>query len=391
MGKKIKVEGYKGVFRRAIPALSKKENDKGSNDIDYMFYIAYRRGGRDGQRFDEPVGKASEGMTAAKASNIRALRIQGKELSNVEKRQAEREKQEEKKSQKYLNEIWEVYAKEYAHRSCIRADANRYDKHIRKLLGNKLVIEITREDIQSLRKKAESKSLSDQSIKHIVTLVRRVLNFANNNNICKIPSDLKYIVPKVDNQVTEKMDYEQLTAYLKALDEEPNQKAVAFLRLALFTGIRKGALLGLRWNDIDFNNNMLTLRAENAKNNKTCQIPLNQVAIDVLNFIRPENEKIKQSDNYIFPGKNGEKRKDYRWFARKIKKKAGLPADFRPVHGLRHSFASLLINSGQVTLHEIQGLLTHSSQKMTERYAHLFDDRLKRATNIIDGVIENNI
>jgi len=54
-----------------------------------------------------------------------------------------------------------------------------------------------------------------------------------------------------------------------------------------------------------------------------------------------------------------------------IKKAAGLPKDFRALHGLRHVYASMLASSGQVDLYTIQKLLTHKSPAMTQRYAHL--------------------
>jgi len=63
-----------------------------------------------------------------------------------------------------------------------------------------------------------------------------------------------------------------------------------------------------------------------------------------------------------------------------VKDKAGLPEDFRPLHGLRHTFASSLASSGQVDLYTLQRLLTHKDPGMTARYAHLRDDALKQAS-----------
>jgi site-specific recombinase XerD len=57
---------------------------------------------------------------------------------------------------------------------------------------------------------------------------------------------------------------------------------------------------------------------------------------------------------------------------------AGL-ADVR-MHDLRHSFASLLINSGR-TLYEVQHILGHTQIKTTQRYAHLSQDTLLAAAN----------
>jgi hypothetical protein len=52
------------------------------------------------------------------------------------------------------------------------------------------------------------------------------------------------------------------------------------------------------------------------------------------------------------------------------------------LHGLRHSFASWLASSGKVSMYELQKLLTHSSPQMTQRYAHLHDDALRKASDL---------
>ena len=71
----------------------------------------------------------------------------------------------------------------------------------------------------------------------------------------------------------------------------------------------------------------------------------------------------------------------------RVKKKAGLPEDFRPLHGLRHNFASRLASSGQVYMYTLQKLLTHESPQMTQRYAHLRDEALRRAASLADSLV----
>ncbi|MFI3271477.1 MAG: tyrosine-type recombinase/integrase [Pseudomonadota bacterium] len=53
-----------------------------------------------------------------------------------------------------------------------------------------------------------------------------------------------------------------------------NQNLANMVRLALATGMRRGALLGLQWQDLDFQRGHITLRGEEAKNGKTCTIPM---------------------------------------------------------------------------------------------------------------------
>ena len=187
-------------------------------------------------------------------------------------------------------------------------------------------------------------------------------------------------MPKVDNQKTERMSDEQLRRYLAALDEEPNQDVAAILRVALLTGIRKTALLSLQWSDIDFDRGYITLRGEHAKKGKTEYLPLTPAVRSVL-------EKVKRTESpYVFPGRNGGRRSDCRRMARRVRDRAGLE-DFRPMHGLRHSFASALASSGRVDLYTLQKLLTHESPQMTQRYAHLADEAMKRAAGVADELL----
>ena len=67
----------------------------------------------------------------------------------------------------------------------------------------------------------------------------------------------------------------------------------------------------------------------------------------------------------------------------RIKKATGLPDDFRILHGLRHVYASILASSGQVDMFHLQKLLNHQSPQMTQRYAHLRDEALKQASNVL--------
>lgn len=76
-----------------------------------------------------------------------------------------------------------------------------------------------------------------------------------------------------------------------------------------------------------------------------------------------------------------------RRFTKRIKKEAKLPDDFRPMHGLRHVYASMMASSGQVDLYTLQKMLTHKDPRMTQRYAHLRDEALKRASGVADEII----
>jgi site-specific recombinase XerD len=56
------------------------------------------------------------------------------------------------------------------------------------------------------------------------------------------------------------------------------------------------------------------------------------------------------------------------------------------MHGLRHTYASMLVSSG-VDLYTVGRLLTHKSTAMTARYAHLSDKALKEASELVGQIV----
>lgn len=371
--KLIKSATYKGIYWREVP----RHDGLG---MERMYYIRYRRGGRAANETKEPVGRSSEGMTEAKANRIRGARMDGKEQSNAEKR-AELERANIAGSGPLtFARLWQLYSEATEDKASHGGDVCNYNNHLEKRLGKKLAADISTADIVHIRRTMESQNLSAQTVKHVLGQIRRILRHAMKLGIYSLPGNLVFEMPKVDNRKTENMTAGQLAAYWQALDEEPDQDAAAFLRMELLTGIRRGAMMALRWEDVDFEQGFITLRGDSAKNGKTARIPMSEAAKNVLQQV------IRQSD-FVFPGKDGGQRKCFRRMAQRVRDKAGLPADFRPNHGLRHTFASQLASSGKVDIHTLKQLMTHDSIAMTERYSHFADDALRRAANVAGEVL----
>ena len=59
------------------------------------------------------------------------------------------------------------------------------------------------------------------------------------------------------------------------------------------------------------------------------------------------------------------------------------------MHGLRHVYASMLASSGKVDMYQLQKLLTHKDSRMTQRYAHLRDEALKRASGVANDLLSS--
>ena len=376
-GKKREKTKYPGVYYRV---------DDGGEEK--TFYIMYRRGGRGSKLVEEPVGRDTNGMTAAKANQIRVKRMSGKELSNTELRAEEHAAKLTQGETITVRKLWEIYAEHHKDNPSLRGDKNRL-KYLSTMLL-RTPDSLTTADIDRLSKKLSAmpssrkpgSTLSAQTVKHALELLKRILNYANKIGVSPYPSGLVFTMPKVDNEKTETMSKQQLAAYLAALDAEPDQNAAGMLRLALLTGMRRGAIFGLKWTDVDFEHGFITLQGEYAKNGKTTRIPLPPAAKEVLENVE------KTESEYVFPGKNGQKRVTCQAISQRVRNRAGLPPDFRPMHALRHVYASLLVSSG-VPLYTVQKLLTHDASSMTKRYAHLGDETLQNAAAVAGDIINS--
>lgn len=376
-GKPRMKTNYPGVFFRIAER-------KGKSGEERVYYIVFKQ---DGKVIEEKVGRQyADDMTPAKASGIRGERIEGKRASRKDIRAAALAAKAAEAAKPTIARLWDQYQQTFSDRKDTKTDTLRYNLHINELFKGKTPHEITTLDIDKLRHKLLKTGRSPQTTKHVLALLRRIIRFGVKKGLCAAtdPSKLHFEMPKVDNQKTESLTAEQLKKYLEAIDREPDQDAAAFLRLALVTGMRKGALMALQWADIDFESGFILLRGEVAKKGTTERIPLSHAARSVLRGVK------KTDSPFVFPGKNGAQRKDFRKIAVRVRQRAGLPDDFRPLHGLRHAYASFLASSGKVDLYTLQKLLTHSSPQMTQRYAHLADEAMQRAASVADEIFDIN-
>jgi integrase len=169
----------------------------------------------------------------------------------------------------------------------------------------------------------------------------------------------------------------ELRRELESLGPLVSLNAIAAVRLLIFTGARLSEALTLRWEHVDFERSCLNL-SDSKTGPKT--IHLNAPALDVLT-----NLSRLEGNPYVIPG---ERRHSHLvnlekpW--RRLRERAGL-ADVR-LHDLRHSFASVGAGAG-LGLPIIGALLGHTQAATTARYAHLADDPLRQATDIIGSRI----
>ena len=146
--------------------------------------------------------------------------------------------------------------------------------------------------------------------------------------------------------------------------------------LAMNTGMRKNEILTLHWSNVDFEQDFLTVIADNAKSGKGRHIPLNKEAKTALMNWQYDTT----NQGYVFKGAEGEPIKDIKKSWNNLIAEADI-ANFR-FHDLRHHFASKLVMAG-VDLNTVRELMGHSDLKMTLRYAHLAPEHKAAAVNLI--------
>lgn len=161
--------------------------------------------------------------------------------------------------------------------------------------------------------------------------------------------------------------------------ERPTWPANAFtdhlapiVLVALNTGLRRGELLGLTWENVNVDAKLLTVSAGTAKSRKARHIPLNAEAVDVLTRWKEQGT----GTGLVFPAPGGARMTHINTSWEGLVSDAKL-IDFR-FHDCRHDFASKLVMAG-VDLNTVRELLGHADIKMTLRYAHLAPDRLAAA------------
>ena len=155
-----------------------------------------------------------------------------------------------------------------------------------------------------------------------------------------------------------------------------------YIVLSLHTGCRKQELLGLEWDRVDLSRNLIWLEASHTKTAKRRSVPLNHYAREtIINRARFRAEHCPDS-RWVFANSRGERIGDVKKSFGTACKRAGI-SDFR-MHDMRHTCAAWLVSSG-VSLIEVRDLLGHSTIKMTERYAHLAPENLRKAVRTLEN------
>jgi len=338
---------------------------------DVCYWVSFKDGPR--KRW-EKVGWKSEGYTPQVAAELRAERVKAARHGQDVKTNKEL-RQERAAKERPLDDLATAYFEHRAAERWGKFDEGRYRKHVAPVLGQRPVAKLSPLDVTRL--KASMRVYKPATVWGALEIMRRIINFGCKNGMCA-PLSFVIEMPRKDNEVVEYLEPQDAASLLGVLDEWPAQDVARMLRLAMFSGMRRGEIFKLEARDLDFRQGLITLRAP--KGGKTVSIPMNPIAHAILREQLAWVEEYYPGSPYAFPGKGGGLRTDSSAVDR-IKAAARLPKSFRIFHGLRHHFAVTLANSGEFTLDMIGELLTHKSTAMTRRYGQFLPDAKKRASD----------
>lgn len=260
-------------------------------------------------------------------------------------------------------------------------------KSFRETIGNKLLNQITIEDVECFKSNRLKKVRPSTCNIDIATL-KAIFNigikfgWVLHNPVKGIP---KLKIPQKEKLC---MSDEEVAKLLNEVKDYPLMRNI--ILFGLYTGCRMKEISNLQWKDIDLKDRIICIRNKedfNTKTGKSRLIPISDKLFDIINRIIIENGNIinfHDSDSYVFSKENNIRYTNssithmFKYYIRK----AGLPDKFH-FHCLRHTFITNCIKRG-ININYVQALAGHSEIKTTLGYIYIGIEDLKKAILAID-------
>lgn len=261
------------------------------------------------------------------------------------------------------------------------------EKHILPKFGNVRIDSIAKKDLEKFHASFHGKSKTMGN--RVLAVLISIFNLAVSWEIIEKNPALgikKFTENKRERYLSEK----EISDLWLALEQSQNKIGSYAIKLILLTGSRKSEVLSARWEDFDLKNKIWFKPATLTKQKKSLHIPLNDEAIKILSDMKDKiiddnelenckNEIVSSKQFLFYNPKTKSTVQDIKKYWANICKKANIKE--ATIHDLRHTFASILVNSG-VGLEIIGRLIGHSNINTTQRYAHLTNDALRK---VIEG------
>jgi len=253
-------------------------------------------------------------------------------------------------------------------------------KYVLPILGpHTKVANVRFEDVDALHRKITARH--PYAANRTVAMLSKVFSLAIRWGMCE-HNPCRGISRNYEAARKRYLSGDELARLTTALAEHDDQQAANIIRLCLLTGCRRGEAFAARWADLDLGTGVWTKPGHTLKQKTDHVVPLSAAARQLLADLRATQRPLGE---YVFPGRYGH---GHREAINKSWARLCSAADITGlrIHDLRHSYASHLASAG-VSLHVIGGLLGPSTPATTHRYAHLFDDSLRKATERVSAIV----
>ena len=277
--------------------------------------------------------------------------------------------------------------------------------HIKPNIGAKKLSYLTSDDIQNMYNKLKlsgrinknhETGLSDASVRKIHMMLHSALDTACKTHLIASNPTEKVTVPRKNYREKKILNDKQLETFMEAI--KSNEQWYDFFYTEIMTGLRRGEICGLKWEDFDAINGTLkiersvsasserygTIMGETKTEKSQRKIVLPLSVVEML-----KKRKENAVSEWIFPNLMSPKYAVSPGSAyRKLKEilsKAGLP----PIrfHDLRHTFATHALQSG-VDAKTLSGILGHTNASFTlDTYTHVTTDMQRQAATIVERFI----
>ncbi len=367
---------YPGVQARE----SKERRYRGRPDICYT--IDYRDA--TGKRIRKDVGWASQGFSAALASEMRATLIH-----EAKKCAAMGCVVLPAKSAPTFLEAWNIYRKDWLEANGKRSsyDQSLVDGHL-KPLQEKPLNTITVHDLDRIMGSMRQMGSAAQTIRLALGLVKRVFRRMTIWKLYAGPLPFDGLVlPKLNNSRIRFLSPDEARAIMDELKKR-NYQAWLMALISLHCGLRFGEIAHLCWGDIDIP--AMTIHIREAKSGYGRHAVMTTDVAEALSSLSPG----APSDLVFSTGTGGAIRQVSDSFATVVKKLGlnnGITDRRQKIvfHTLRHTYASWLAKSGQGQL-VIADRLGHRTLEMTKRYTHLMDETRKASADAISNIFHGD-
>ena len=303
-------------------------------------------------------------------------------------------------------DVWyEYYAQIKVRPSSHKTYESYIKNHIKPSIGNIPLTKLTTLDLQRLYQKLltegrvdrleaqnQPKGLSPKTVRNINQVISSAMQLAIQQHLISHDPTDGCALPKTEHREMQALSADQLAAFLL---EAKHSGVFEMYYIELATGLRRGELLGLKWEDIDFDNRTLRVRRQVGRvNGEVREAPLKtknayrtiSLGADAVGILKQQREK-HPSSSYVFPGPTGGPiaPDSVLHMLHRVLDRAGLP-ELR-FHDLRHTFATLALQNG-VDVKTVSGMLGHFSAGFTlDTYAHVTTAAQKKAAETMGAVL----